>query len=308
MSYNKIHFSVLIPVKDSSKYIIDALSFLQKIPKNIDFEVIVVDDNSTDNTYSIVSELSKIHKEIILLKNDSTGKISALNLASRICTGDYIRFVDSDDVFDVLKFCKHFPYADYPEVVLNPMVIVDTNLSPISNYFINVDYLHKNIDTCIQNMISLPRCSFTLRKDLFHKVFPLPKEVEYEDIWISLVCKLSVIKFHMINDPSIYLYRQHDTQAYGGVMNFKPDMLNIRAHNVIKSIEYLQSTALFYEYKDSFMVARDYYNLLLYFSWNGLFRIQISLRHKFKLLLLLKFNSFSSLALRIKWLFDKHSL
>ena len=62
-----------------------------------DFEVLCIDDNSTDSTFDILVEYSKNDSRIIPLKNNSKGVSSARNLGLKHAKGQYIGFVDSDD-------------------------------------------------------------------------------------------------------------------------------------------------------------------------------------------------------------------
>lgn len=62
-----------------------------------DFEVICIDDNSTDSTFDIINEYSKKDSRIIPLKNDGKGVSSARNKGLKNSKGEYIGFVDSDD-------------------------------------------------------------------------------------------------------------------------------------------------------------------------------------------------------------------
>ena len=94
---NKPYFSIIIPMYNSEKYIkICVDSILNQTFK--DFEIIIVDDVSTDDSYKICSELYGDNEKIILLcqeKNQGPGM--ARNRGMKIARGEYIFFVDSDD-------------------------------------------------------------------------------------------------------------------------------------------------------------------------------------------------------------------
>ncbi len=62
-----------------------------------DFEVLCVDDGSSDETFDIIKEYSKKDSRIIPLKNPEKGVSSARNFGIENSNGDYIGFVDSDD-------------------------------------------------------------------------------------------------------------------------------------------------------------------------------------------------------------------
>ena len=90
--------SVIIPVYNVELYVEEAIQSIQKQTyKNI--EIIIVDDNSSDKTYSIVSHLKKHYSRIKLYKNEKNYQISTtLNRAFLNSTGEYIVRMDGDDI------------------------------------------------------------------------------------------------------------------------------------------------------------------------------------------------------------------
>lgn len=94
---DNIKVSVIVPVYNEERYISATLDSL--INQNFeDFELIVVDDGSTDSTLEIVTEKlsdSKINHKIIHQEN--SGVSSARNRGITESSGDYIVFVDADD-------------------------------------------------------------------------------------------------------------------------------------------------------------------------------------------------------------------
>jgi glycosyltransferase involved in cell wall biosynthesis len=88
--------SIIVPIYNTEDYIdLCVKSILGQTFKN--FELILVDDGSTDNSYSICNELASNDNRIILLQKENGGQGSARNLALNIAKGEYIGFVDSDD-------------------------------------------------------------------------------------------------------------------------------------------------------------------------------------------------------------------
>ncbi len=89
--------SVIIPSYDEEKYIKQCLDslFVQNYPN---FELIVVDDGSTDQTRQILNNFSSQEK-IILLKQNHLGPGHARNLGATCAGGDILVFVDADMVF-----------------------------------------------------------------------------------------------------------------------------------------------------------------------------------------------------------------
>lgn len=99
--------SIIMPVYNCEKYLAYAIdSVLSQTYSN--WELIIVDDNSTDNSYQIEQRYAKKDSRIHSLKNPSSlhGPGVARNIALGHVTGDYLFFMDADDWIesDLLKF------------------------------------------------------------------------------------------------------------------------------------------------------------------------------------------------------------
>lgn len=104
---NKI--SIIIPVYNVAEYINKCLeSILFQTYKN--FEIILVDDGSKDNSYNIIKKWQKKYEDnIICLKQNNKGAGPARNKGLEVASGDYVVFIDADDYLD----------ADFLEVMIN---------------------------------------------------------------------------------------------------------------------------------------------------------------------------------------------
>lgn len=89
--------SILIPFKNTEVFISECIdSIIKQTYKN--WELIIIDDHSTDNSFSIVETFALKDKRITLQKNSGSGIIDALQLAFKMSSGDLITRMDSDDV------------------------------------------------------------------------------------------------------------------------------------------------------------------------------------------------------------------
>lgn len=92
---NNLLFSIIIPTYNRASFIGKTIqSVLNQTYKN--FEIIVVDDGSTDNTEEIIKNINS--KKIKYLKIQNSERAFARNFGTRHSFGDYITFLDSDDV------------------------------------------------------------------------------------------------------------------------------------------------------------------------------------------------------------------
>lgn len=96
---NNIVISIIIPTYNISRYIGVCLdSVIQQTWR--DLEIIVVDDGSTDHTAQIVESYAKKDQRIRLIRKKNGGVTSARLEGIRQATGEYIGFVDGDDVIE----------------------------------------------------------------------------------------------------------------------------------------------------------------------------------------------------------------
>ena len=90
--------SVIIPVYNGESVIINCLSALEEQTEK-NFNIIIIDDGSTDNTSEIIHRhILKSKIEIIYKYQDNRGPSSARNEGLKIANSKYIIFVDADDI------------------------------------------------------------------------------------------------------------------------------------------------------------------------------------------------------------------
>ncbi|HCY1045097.1 TPA: poly(ribitol-phosphate) beta-N-acetylglucosaminyltransferase [Staphylococcus aureus] len=118
-------FSVIVPTYNSEKYITELLNSLAKqdFPKT-EFEVVVVDDCSTDQTLQIVEKYrNKLNLKVSQLETNSGGPGKPRNVALKQAEGEFVLFVDSDDYInkETLKDAAAFIDEHHSDVLLIKM-------------------------------------------------------------------------------------------------------------------------------------------------------------------------------------------
>lgn len=91
-----IKYSFIVPVYNTEKYLKKCLNSLVNQTYK-DFEIIVVNDGSTDKSSNIISKYQKKYKNIIVIDKENEGLSMARNRGVQKSSGKYIIFVDSDD-------------------------------------------------------------------------------------------------------------------------------------------------------------------------------------------------------------------
>lgn len=102
MIYN---VSVVIPVLNGESTIIKAIESVLSQTYPI-FEIFVIDNGSTDNTQNLVNAVSDVRVKIISC--EKRGVSRARNLGIKSCTGDWIAFLDADDIWSSKKIEREF--------------------------------------------------------------------------------------------------------------------------------------------------------------------------------------------------------
>lgn len=98
---NPLKLSIIVPVYNVEKYLercVDSLVH-QDIDKS-EYEIILINDGSTDRSYEIAQQLKSKHGNLVLLSQENKGQSAARNVGMDIAKGKYIMFVDSDDYIE----------------------------------------------------------------------------------------------------------------------------------------------------------------------------------------------------------------
>lgn len=104
--------SILIPCRNEENSIEETVKVLQsKIAKFIkDYEIIIINDNSSDNTFKIINKIKSKNKKIIIKNNKNIGLGSTINLGINSATKDFICIFMadlSDSPSDLIRYYKH---------------------------------------------------------------------------------------------------------------------------------------------------------------------------------------------------------
>lgn len=90
------YLSIIVPVFNGEKHVERCLNSILN-QTFVDFEIIVVNDGSTDNTLSILKKIAQNDNRIKIIDIENGGQSNARNIALRMCKGTVVGFVDADD-------------------------------------------------------------------------------------------------------------------------------------------------------------------------------------------------------------------
>lgn len=108
---DRIRISIIVAVYNSAKYLRECMDSVvnQTIQER---EILVVDDGSEDNSVKIIEEYQKLYPEIRLISKKNEGTFLSRFDGMRQAVGDYVAFVDSDDIVELDAFEKLVTIAE----------------------------------------------------------------------------------------------------------------------------------------------------------------------------------------------------
>lgn len=185
--------SIILPTYNGSRFIERAIKSVLKQSYE-DFELLIIDDGSTDNTAEVISRFSEEDIRVIYLKNDKNlGIQKSLNKGLREAKGKYIARIDDDDEWidkDKLKAQVNFLDTHQDHVLVGTgVVVVNEKRQELYRFF------NPEKDLEIRNKILGKNCfthpSVMFRKDAAIKVSGYDESEEVRnredfDLWLNL--------------------------------------------------------------------------------------------------------------------------
>ena len=257
--------SIIIPIYNTGKYLEKCLDSIVKQSFN-DFEVICVDDGSTDNSYDILTEYKNKYNNFKIIHQYNQGVAVARNTGLKYVDGDYIIFIDSDD------FIKN----DYLEKLYNECIKTNADVV-ICNFYRYYDKLSTSIPVLYKkrrgiyssddilkslipdNLIHSYLWNKLWKKNLFdNMVFP---NIKYEDI--AIMCQLfyKANKISIIDD-SLYYYRIRKTSI---VRNYSITTQNDYMKAYFYTRIFLKENNIYNKFKSSFKLLSLKVFLVMFF-------------------------------------------
>ena len=119
--------SVVLPVFNGATYIIEAVTSVLEQTFN-DFELLVIDDGSTDSTRDLLAPLAADDARLKVLAEPHRGLVGSLNYGISIARGDLIARMDADDAALPNRFADQVAYLDaHPDCVVVGTSILKVN-------------------------------------------------------------------------------------------------------------------------------------------------------------------------------------
>lgn len=204
MSKNEALVSIVMPAYNCEKYVTEAIdSVLAQTHKS--WELLVIDDGSKDNTPQIINEYGNKDFRIKPFSSDkNTGVSATRNRGIELASGDWIAFLDSDDMWEPTKLEKQLKIAEKEsaEFLFTRASYINEEGESFKGIFEVPEKLsYKKLRN--HNIIS---CSSVLVKRKYFENIKMEKDEMHEDyaVWLRIL-KLGVIAYG-VNEP-LLIYR-----------------------------------------------------------------------------------------------------
>ncbi|MCI8955882.1 MAG: glycosyltransferase family 2 protein [Eubacterium sp.] len=195
--------SIIVPAFNAEKTIAQCIKSVIEQKTKYDYELIVVNDGSTDSTQSILENICDKH--LILINQENRGFSGARNSGIDASVGQYIMFLDSDD----------YLVGNCIDVMLDKIIEEKADIVQAGHYsFVDGDELSRNevkLQSAIydntENMVHNPGYPWAkiYKRTMFHQLrFPL--DVWFED---TIVCMIlyRMCKKMVVMEDIVYAYR-----------------------------------------------------------------------------------------------------
>ncbi len=207
--------SVVIPVYNAEVYIERTIKSI--ILQNIEeMEIIIVNDGSNDKTIKIIQKYAKVDKRIKIISQLNNGVSSARNKGIENATGDYIFFMDADDILveDTLNDLLYNAEKNKADILIGDIKIIKNEKKiKIDNESIKLKYFSKK--EVIQNFLrdtsefnSYSACAKLYSKKIYAHLKFEEKRNSNEDryYFFQAICKSKLIVYE---NRIVYLYEKH---------------------------------------------------------------------------------------------------
>lgn len=201
-----VDVSVVMAIKNEEKFISEALdSIIGQL--GLSTEIIIIDDNSSDNTFNICNAYASNYENIILEKNISRGKVSAFNMGVDLSKGKFICLFAGDDIMPFNSLNTRYLSvknidSSIPIVGLSKLTVLSEDKK------FNGQIIPKK-----ENIGATSGVSPLMNRNAIKNIFPIPEILPNEDTWMKL-CVEEFTFFKIIHSNTICCkWRMHSNNS-----------------------------------------------------------------------------------------------
>ena len=254
-----VEISVILPVYNSEKYLKECLDSLVNQTFD-DIEVLCINDGSDDGSLEILKEYQKSDSRIVVVDQENMGVAKTRNKALGMVSGNYVYFMDSDDVLDSNAFKKLYNnlksndsdfcimkvmFVNGEETYKFPAFDLDKEFSGVN--FNKFTFTYKDVKSHVLNDLFAPWLKMYKREFLMSSDdFTFPDIKSYSDAPFHVKTFLKAKKISFVPEY-LYYYKENDdslVHSSSNTVNF------FTLSDIIE--DYLVENNYFDEFKEEF--------------------------------------------------------
>jgi len=223
--------TIIVPVYNANKYISETIESIIGQTYNT-WELIIVDDCSTDDTVSIIKKYVKLDKRIFLVESEQNfgGPARPRNIGIKKAKGEYIAFLDADDIWKKDKLQRQMDFMSENNVYFSSTgsEYIDENSNSIKKRLSIFSFLHQfRRKTTINDIINsnfITTSSVVVHREYIELFSEKKEHIAVEDVylWLSILNK----------NPNIYKYQKEKLVRYRVLDNSISNRKNSIKHQV----------------------------------------------------------------------------
>lgn len=216
--------SIIIPFYNPMPYFDDLLKSLEKQDLS-EVEIVFVNDGSTDNYDVILSSFLKKHSCAKIITTTNGGVSRAKNIGLKNSCGDYVWFVDADDMIDInaieniVKRIKYYRmkadiiFSNFKGFNDQSVSVEYTSNYDYERYFTDVFDIHQNKDDIIDILFSKLKITYAIWYQIFQRAFLIKNNIFFDEkmpVSEDLDYKFSTLtqaRYIGYLSQNIYIYR-----------------------------------------------------------------------------------------------------
>lgn len=215
---NSLDLSIIVPVYNTKKYVKECIDSVLNQKTNYKYEIIIVNDGSTDGSLEYLKTIYGKNKSITILNKINGGLSSARNHGLKYSKGKYVSFIDSDD----------YVSQNYVELLLTEAIEKHCDIVKCGYYEFNntngkiikkVKYYNRTMNYSDEYLMRVKGhgCMCVLKRELFKNIrFPI--NYLYEDMIIRLLIYPLCNKINTISSI-LYFYRVNNASLSRSISN-----------------------------------------------------------------------------------------
>ncbi|KHD38314.1 glycosyl transferase [Clostridium acetobutylicum] len=244
--------SVVMPVYNSEKYLKESIESILNQSYS-DFEFIIINDGSTDNSFKIIKEYAKLDKRINVISRENKGIVYSLNEAIQLAKGEYIARMDADDISapkrieKQLSFLKSHRDIDILGTQVKVVGNISNDIKEKNEKKLNIEFdiYDDNREKILNYWYCLAHPSVMFRKDILRELKGY-NDFKSEDLDLWLRAIESGFKIYKLKEELIY-FRMHeesktrvDNQNYEGLKDgIKIKLIDVFKREFKKDFKYI---------------------------------------------------------------------